>query len=334
MKPIKPMKARGKFHEGLWVDDAYVVEEKYDGHRATAYFGPSVVRFFSSRESVKGGLTENTAKIPHLAARPTKELVGTVLDGELIALPPGKYPKDHEGGSKFVGAILNSKPEEAIRKQEERGYLHFVAFDCLFHKGVDMRGVILYRRRYVLEKVIAAWQEFSPWRTHLHLAEQWEAKWELYNEIVEAGGEGVVLKRLNSVYGDQSAWVKKKFQATADCVIKGFEAPKASSVKKGDTEKTATKYAKAGLIGAVVLGQYDPASLPMKQMPLREVATVSGFPDTLRADMTKHPEQYVGRVARIKHNGREPTGRFRHPRWDCLRDDKHAKDCIFDLEES
>jgi hypothetical protein len=42
----------------------------------------------------------------------------------------------------------------------------------------------------------------------------------------------------------------------------------------------------------------------------------------------------VGKVFRIKHNGREPTGAFRHPRFDCWRLDKDPHDCIWYPEES
>lgn len=106
----------------------------------------------------------------------------------------------------------------------------------------------------------------------------------------------------------------------------GFEDAKETSKKKGEDKATLTKYAKLGVIGAIRCGQYG---LPGAEPVLSEVATVSGMDDDLRGQMTKLPRIYQGKVIEIAHNGREPTGRFRHPRFKRFRDDKRPQDCIY-----
>jgi bifunctional non-homologous end joining protein LigD len=228
---------------------------------------------------------------------------------------------------------MGSLPEEAVRKQIERGWLKYVVFDCLFYKGKDLRGFKFSERQEYVEQVVEAeWKSpfavVSENNLDLNMAPR-----EFLAHVLARGGEGVILKHLASVYGDKTGWVKVKKQATADVVIMGFNGAKETSKKKGDATETITKYAKAGLIGAIQCGQYYHIDGD-NDRHVMEVATVSGMDDALRAEFTKHPRKYIGKVIEIEHNGREPTGRFRHPRFNRFRDDKAAKDCVYREEES
>jgi ATP-dependent DNA ligase len=146
------------------------------------------------------------------------------------------------------------------------------------------------------------------------------------DDILARGGEGVILKRFDHRYGDKTGWVKVKAEWTADVVIMGFIPAKEMS-KKVNGDVSVTKYAKAGLIGAIQCGQY--AGRVQDELQFVEVATVSGMDDQLRCEFTARPKKYIGQVIEIAHNGREPTGRFRHPRFKRFRDDKRAKDCVY-----
>jgi ATP-dependent DNA ligase len=343
---IEPQAARGVLKESLWDDPDWIAEEKYDGDRRIAQFCGKVVRFTGRRKSVKDGLfVEKTENVPHLSAARGLEVArmakagavpvhlvpaaldGTVLDGEMI------YAGDGDGGgrSKFVTAVMGSLPEEAVRKQIEKGWLKYVVFDCLFYKGRDIRGFKFSERQEYVERVVEAeWENpfavVSENNLDLNMLPR-----EFCEQIIARGGEGVILKHLAHRYGDKAGWVKVKKQATADVVIMGFNDAKETS-KKVNGEESITKYAKAGLIGAIQCGQYL-KSFPHMEPPI-EVATVSGMDDALRAEFTKHPRKYIGKVIEIEHNGREPTGRFRHPRFNRFRDDKAAKDCIYREDES
>ncbi len=345
---IEPQPARGKLVESMWDDPNWIAEEKYDGDRRIAQFCGKAVRFTGRRVSVKDGLyVEKTENVPHLSCfshaltgspedathknvkamlQRMSGLEGTVLDGEMIATQNGKNLTELLGGmSKFVTSIMGSLPEEAVAKQIERGWLRYVVFDCLFLKGKDLRKLPLWSRQQHLSDVVGAWG--NPFVQQADRATG-NAKRQFKDRIMAAGGEGVILKNRDHRYGDKRGWVKVKAEWTADVVIMGFVPAKEMSVKKGEDKATQTKYAKAGLIGAVQCGQWKETA-QVDGRYLSEVATVSGMDDVLRAEFTKHPKKHLGRVIEIAHNGREPTGRFRHPRFKRFRDDKQAKDCIY-----
>lgn len=341
---LRPQKARGKLVESIWDDPNWVAEEKYDGDRRIAQFCEKVVRFTGCRESVDGtGFVEKTANVPHLsrmwaspsrnapkgACFPPTALDGTVLDGEMIfplSEAARAYGAQPGGLSKYVTSIMGSLPEEAIRKQVERGWLHYVVFDCLFYKGEDIRSQPLEVRQERASYTVLSWEN-----PYVSMAKQRAPEKKFFDEIVDAGGEGVVLKRLDHTYGNEKLWVKVKKEATADVVIMGFKPAKTESKKKGSFEKTAAKY--AGKVGSVKIGQ---TSTPgnAERFLMQEVGSARGFDDALMEDFTDHPKKYIGKVIEIKHNGREPTGKFRHPRFSRFRDDKNPKDCVFDLEET
>jgi ATP-dependent DNA ligase len=352
-RQIEPQPARGTLREEMWDSPEWIAEEKYDGDRRIAQFCGKAVRFTGRRKSVKDGLfVEKTDNVPHLSASyavvypakhkvtiPPAALEGTVLDGEMtftLSEAARAYGVQGGGLSKHVTAIMGSLPEEAIRKQIERGWLSYVAFDCLFYKGKDLRGLPLYERQ---EYVAEALEEWGNPFVSATASVGGKGKRAFYEKVVKAGGEGVILKRKDHIYGDKQGWVKVKAQATADVVIMGFVPAKEMS-KKVNGEVSMTKYAKLGLIGAIQCGQYawpsptwreGPSELPVgpRHRRLVEVATVSGMDDLLREEMTKNPKRFIGKVIEIEHNGREPTGRFRHPRLGRARDDKAAADCVY-----
>lgn len=307
-KQIKPQKARGKFLESLWTDPAWSAENKYDGDRRIAQFCGLGVRFTGTRESVDGtGFVEKTENIPHLSSanqgRNQMALLGTVLDGEIVA----PFAKDLPGGeSKYVTAIMGSLPERAIALQKQHGWLEYMVFDCLWSCGQDVRGETLSARRIYVNSALREWSnkyaKLVPW---VESAAYKEVLW-------KRAKEGLVFKHEDHLYGNERLWVKLKKEATADVVVEGFKPGKGKN---------------AGKVGAIYIGQY-------RDFKLWRCGSVRGFSDALMNDATAHPKKYLGRVLRIRHNGREPTGAFRHPRFDSWRDDKSPKDCVYDPEET
>lgn len=307
-KQIKPQKARGKFTEALWADPTYSAENKYDGDRRIAQFCGGRPRFTGTRQSVDGtGFVEKTANLPHLTKLPVLGLDGTVLDGEIV-VPHGK--KVLGGASKYVTAIMGSSPEEAVRKQREGGFLCYVVFDCLWYKGADVRGAYLHERRECVHDALQLWASsyVSQVRVHERESERRRA-W-------MAAPEGLVFKHEDHTYGDEKLWIKLKKEATADVVVMGY--------KKGRGQF-------AGMVGSIIFGQRWPKRYGRD---LAEMGAARGFDFAVMQALTNNPKHYLGKVFRIIHNGREPTGRFRHPRFDGWRDDKDPTDCIWNPEET
>lgn len=323
-KQIKPQKARGKFLESMWTDPAWSAENKYDGDRRIAQFcgtgATAQVRFTGTRESVSGGgFVEKTINLPHLYDMPDldriQKLDGTVLDGEIVA----PFAKDLPGGeSKYVTAIMGSLPERAIELQKKHGWLEYMVFDCLWFRGADLRGHNLAWRRESAHKAVALWGN-----KYAKIVSSFSTSTK--RRMWEQAKEGLVFKHEDHLYGNEKLWAKLKKEATADVVVTGFEPGKG-------------KY--KGQVGAIVFGQYvrthqsKPSGVVESYLDLLKVGTCSGFDDALRLQMGMKPHCYKGRVLRIRHNGREPTGAFRHPRFDSWRDDKSAKDCVYDPEET
>lgn len=305
--------------EELWHSGDWVAEEKYDGDRRIVQFCDGVARVTGRRKSVKDGLyVEKTENLPQMQKGHVKKLEGTVLDGEIIFVG-----KTEGGASKYVTSIMGSDPDKAIAKQKERGWLRFMAFDCLFYKGKDIRALPFAARREYLVRALVAWRN-----QHVGLAYQHPTdKRKFYDLVVSKGGEGVILKNVHAPYGDDKSWVKVKKSMSEDVIITGFEMARAMS-KKSNGEISMTKYAAAGLIGAVEVSQYVDGKLTV-------VGTVSGMSDDVRKDLSgKDRAQYLGQVIEIEHNGREPTGRFRHPRFVRFRPDKGAEQCVWERVSS
>jgi ATP-dependent DNA ligase len=319
---ILPPSARGKFDKSMMSSPNWFAEEKMDGDRRIcqivgidnpkAPWLKTKARFTGKVISkIDGKTVEKTDNVPHLRDGAPESLTGTVLDGEMIWPIPGARSKD-------IASIMGSLPARAVANQKAAGiWARFIVFDCLYYKGEDIRKQPLALRRQKAAEAVAEWE--NPHVVMVGGATEDLAAY--LAEIWERDGEGIILKRIDSLYGDEKAWVKVKREVTHDVVIMGFDPPKQISIKvNGDM--SATKYAAAGLIGAIKFGQY-------KDGVLTECGTCSGFDDKLRAQMTKDPASFIGRVIEIAAQLREPTGRFRHGRYKRVRDDKMAEACVW-----
>lgn len=306
---LAPTPARGRFDPTLYLDEDWWAEEKYDGDRRIAQFLGGKVRFTGRRVSDVDGLyVEKTENLPHLNTFTHPGLTGCVLDGEVICPWPGARSKD-------VTSIMGSKPDLAIKKQEERGWLRYVVFDCLFYKGKDVRGLPLVQRRERMLDVLDVWKNAHALKAKKEL----KAKESFVLDIWSRGGEGIILKHAGSLYDEEKLWVKVKREETEDVVIMGYEDAKAESTKVTGVT-SATKYAKKGWIGAVRFGQYVAGTLV-------DCGKCSGMPDDVRKELSEQGDRYIGKVIEILANEREETGKFRHPRWVGFREDKNPKDC-------
>jgi len=132
-----------------------------------------------------------------------------VLDGEIVAL-------DEKGRSSFQ--LLQDY------KSSEQGVpLVYYVFDLLFVDGKDLRKEPLSARRKLFANIV---KKAPP---NIRLSEGLQgSKEDLLRVAQEFGLEGLVAKRLNSVYesGRRSgAWVKFKLTKSQEFVIGGYTLP-------------------------------------------------------------------------------------------------------------
>jgi len=279
----------------------YAAQEKLDGMRAIIHICKDGLRIFSRSAGVEDPTRplEKTSSLPHLASLRFPQLVGTILDAEILA--PGIDMVAMPGAihSKQVGTT--------------NGLVKAFVFDVLRYNGEDISSRPLHQRIDVLEslrtRIRSPHIAFLPWAfTSID-------KKKLYEDVLKRGGEGIMLKRLDATYcqGGRPAnnWFKAKKSMTIDAVIVGFT-------------KGLGKY--NDRIGAVRFGQYQDGKLV-------ELGQASGMTDADRLLMSKYPEQFVGRVVVIKGMQRLNSGAIRHPIFGGLHSDKKPNECIYNRSE-
>jgi ATP-dependent DNA ligase len=334
VRQIQPMlaaepKSKGKvdqaYIERIMSDPQWVAEEKYDGARYLAHFEADRVYFTSRYTSVKTGqLVEKGENVPHLN-KAVKELVGTVLDGEITT---GWRSSD-------VTSIMGSLPEEAIRKQEEGGYVRYRVWDILFYKGRCVMDKPWGFRQTLTHYAVEEWRKAKPSSPGVyvtHVVSVRDDKKQFLEQIWERGGEGIILKHQESPYVPDARkkeyWVKVKMHQTFDVVIMGFTKPeKWTTNVKG--EKVINKHYEKGLIAAIRYGQYVNGKLV-------EIGQCSGMNEETRENFTRLAEHYMQRktpvVIEVKAQEQLKSGALRHPRFVRIREDKNPKDCKLEVK--
>jgi bifunctional non-homologous end joining protein LigD len=196
---IEPMKALAveKLPEGDWL-----YEVKLDGYRALGFKNGKEVRLVSRNQKP----FNYPQLLDSLKLLPTEHVT---LDGEIVAL-------DEKGRSSFQ--LL-----QVFKSSEQRVPLVYYAFDLLFLEGKDLRKEPLSARRKLLAEVLKKAPE------NIRLSEGLQgSKEDLLRVVQEFGLEGLVAKRLNSLYesGRRSgAWVKVKLTRAQEFVIGGYTLP-------------------------------------------------------------------------------------------------------------
>lgn len=305
-----PAKARTKLPDNL--ESGFVAEEKLDGSRYLLYIGcdpygrsrhhETFNTLLSRRESSKDGLfVDKSRNLPHITEHPFFGLTYTVLDGE-VTLP----------GQDFyvLNGIMNSLPEASAAAQEKHGRVIFNVFDVLRIDGKDVTDKPFGERRIVLECIMRDAQAHRAMR-YMNLLPQFEHPFEEhFRRIVENGGEGLIIKNLDSPYG--KGWSKMKKSHDISCVVMGYKPGKG-------------KY--EGQIGALQLGVWYGGVLT-------EVGFASGMDDDLRKAITDNPKAYLGKVVDIFaqqiQTNTQSVGRLRHPTFYRFRDDMGTASVTYD----
>lgn len=278
--------------------DFLISEVKADGSRYLLYIGfcpygrREGTTLLSKQESGDHKYVDKTDQVPHIA-KDYPELHGTIIDGEITSDTLAK-----------ASGIMNSTPENALRKQKETGYLKYKVWDVLWFKGEDLRSKPLSYRRQALQIVVSAMQnphiEVVEWVTSDHKAH--------FDAVTARGGEGIVIKDIRQPYGQ--GWSKMKKVYDVSVIISGWKP----------------SVAHPGTMGSISLSVYDKGELV-------EVASIGSIPVKLKEDMSRNFEAYKGRVVDIfaqeilKVSAENPCGRIRHATFNRFRDDMNPETC-------
>ena len=104
-----------------------------------------------------------------------------------------------------VTAILAIDAPESKEIQKTQAPLSFILFDCLVFKGENICKQPLSKRRLALEYALDVFNKTSELPFRLSPWVLGKDKQAFYEDIVAKGGEGVVLKRLDSPYIDTTS---------------------------------------------------------------------------------------------------------------------------------
>lgn len=300
---LEPARAKSRSDEKLeelWGNPEYVAEEKLDGWRYLLHFGLHLKRpYLTGRRTSKetGLLSEKGLNAPMIAPRSDLKIGYTVLDGEIM--PPVT------AGFRDIAAIMNSDPDKAAEEIKRLGEPRYFVFDILYCEDRDVRTLSYLERRSLMIDIVKRCD--NPLITAIQAGPCDRA---FYESIVDAGGEGVIIKYIAGEYGEE--WFKVKRYSTLDVVITGF-----TDAKFGRTGKY------MGQIGAALVSVYG------SDGSLIEVGRVSGMDDAMRYDMSQNQREWTGRVIEVAAQEFSKT-RLRHPRFKRVRPDADPKHCTFE----
>lgn len=307
--------ASAEMNVRFWDNPRWTAEEKMDGNRFKFHVLEGKNRFDSRRRSdVNFIFNEKTENFPHLNSLDLPEWEGTILDGEIICKKAVVDTGDTVTArtTQSTSAIANSGPEKAVQIQENNdAWVYYCVFDIIRYKGQDVTGKPYRERRELYKEVVESID--CPYVECVIGSDT--GKLDLLMEILERGGEGVMLKDLNAPYqpGKRSKGMYKvKEYVTTDAFVTGYIP--------GD-------HGFAGLVGALELSVYRGGSIApigsISAIPLEERKAMSAEDGSLK------PEFY-GNVYEIKGQALSKNGRFLH----CVplrkRPDKTEEMCTVD----
>ncbi len=316
----KPMLAQ--LRDAPFSREDWLFELKYDGYRVLAATDRSggtttqeVVRL-----QYRSGM-DATAIFPDLArALASLPYRSLVLDGEVVVLDDEARPSFQLLQKRALLTRWRDIERAAVRLPA----VYFV-FDLLGFEGFDLRGLPLIERKRLLQQVLPA---AGPIRFADHVEERGEA---LYDQVLQAGLEGVVAKKASSIYraGRSANWQKIRAARAGDFAVVGFTEPKGSRVGFGALHlgyMSGTKLLYAGRVGTgfndaqleEIHGWLAPAKRPG---PAFDGATPKG---------KEHVWVEPRLVAEVRYTEWTEAGQLRHPVFVRFRDDKQVSECARD----
>lgn len=243
-----------------------IVETKYDGMRLVAIVSGGTVEYLS-----RGG-------------KPAEHAEGQ-FDDELLALSRklgGPIVVDGEVLGDDFQATVKAKGE---KNTAQRSALKFFAFDVMYLSEWQAQSCRLTQtaRSLALEETLREIGAVRVVKSDSELCHTYAQALAKYNRIVDAGGEGVIVKNPNGLYEwDRSAnWLKWKLVIDLDLEMTG--------VFEGNG-----RLKKAGLIGGITLEGKDENGRHIK------CECGSGLTDAMRKEIADNVGKYVGRTVKIE----------------------------------
>lgn len=338
--------------DAIWDNDNtdWIWEEKLDGCRALLCYDPATgFDMYSRNLSVTDQLPINYGeKILWPKLDLSQLTIPFVLDCEILPKhkeidKSGEFTPVADTQLNLISSIL-SLNEEDSKKVQEKNPVKFVTFDILYLNDKPMFDLPLNERKKYLHTLLPYLTRAGvPIEEPLTL-QYGQDKLAFYNSILNAGGEGVVVKDLRSKYDTSGKrageWVKIKRSVsqamsaeglgdTIDAFVIGFEEGEQGTKNEGKV--ASLKF------GVELLDSSNEPILDESGDPItHHIATVGGLTDELKDAITTKDifgnvalkEEIYGKVASI--DGQDLSSRnlrFAHAVLVAWRADRSANTC-------
>ena len=256
--PVKGAKFDARYATG------YALERKFDGWRVMVDKTDDATTMWSRP---RAGGSPKLQNIPAHIAEQLAYLGDGLYDCELV-VPGGK--------SWDVARLENQK------------HLVLVVFDLLYRGDDKITGRPYTERRLALLHEL---MKLPEGQAAVTTTESVEPTWATVEAIWADGGEGAILKRLDSIYREgarSDAWIKVKQLEHTVMTVVGFEA------------------GKSGPYSAFTLRDDVAADRTNLETTVKVLFAKE------RADIAKDPAQYLGRKLVVSYQLRTPAGKWRH----------------------
>jgi len=308
--------------------DRFAAGEKKNGIRGILHIGSEGNRFTSRNRCANTYLlNELTENVPHLKSLDLREFEGSIFDGELYLSSEFVKLDAFVNALEATTALLHCSPDKARVYQQSTGQrIHYHIFDAIRANGQDLTSLPLKDRLQYLNE-FQSFIKSSGYGENIRFEELvFNAKEEYLRKIIEAGGEGIVLKGLDAPYfpgARSSSWLKLKRSNTVDAILIGYDRGK--------------EWDKKGLIGSIELGVFDESG------DLRSIGRVSSLSLQKRIEMTERidgvptlKKQYLGTTVECRFQELNKNLRGRHLQILNFREGQNAKpisECYLNLSK-
>ncbi len=293
----------------------WLYEIKWDGMRAVATVSRGQLKLHArSGREVTASFPELTMLAERVMAREA------VLDGEIVVLEPS----GQSNFERLQPRMHARRPSVVVRRDNPVDYY---VFDLLYCDGYDLRGVPLVERKRLLEQVL---DPLPPVRLSDHILAKGR---DLYRLASERGAEGIVAKRLYSVYapGRSEDWLKVKSVKELDAVIGGFTRSRSAGRAFGALLAGLFDGDRLEFIGGVGSGF---SGRVLQELAAKLKPLVTDEPPFAEAPEVKEEVTWVKPelVARIAYRELTSDRRLRGPVYKGLRDDILPDECTVRTE--
>ncbi len=312
---IDAMRAKEPDNPLAFLDNPlYNQEYKWDGTRTFAFIDTLIQLVGKTWKQEYRWLDKIYNELPSLKCDSR-----TILDCETVWIKP-------DGKDYFL--TVEAKPETIAEKKLTP---RLMIFDILTFNDVSVRSLPLTERKEILRNIIPDGLKY------IQYVEPIDNTYNNYNNIIENGGEGVVVKLKTSPYiADEKLskrlgyWIKIKKVKTEDCIVlgcskgNGYRASNFGSLILGQYTEDG-KLIFVGKEGKMSFDLIDRLHSMMKQREQFN-CPVDNYPDN---DVLLWCNPKIDPiVVEVQYHKRTCNNIMRFPKFKRVRTDKLAKECI------